>query len=272
MNAEEFTHLITNPNTVSKAQTLKLESVIDDFPYFQTARVLHLKGLKNQRDFKYNNTLKTVAAYTTNRTILFDFITFDVLDYNETNQSEETIINDIEVIDSKVIEHLFKSISVSDSKKDIEETTQVSIPEKEEVKSKKKIDLEVGSPIIFNKNDTFSFNEWLQLNPSQPIIRKKSVKKQSKNLDDKLNLIDQFIQNKPKIQPIKTQKNIDVATESTTENTDLMTHTLARVYLEQKKYKKAISAFKILSLKYPEKSSFFADRIKAIEFLQKHKS
>ena len=32
-----------------------------------------------------------------------------------------------------------------------------------------------------------------------------------------------------------------------------MTETLATVYLEQKKYKKAIQAFKILRLKYPEK-------------------
>ena len=49
-----------------------------------------------------------------------------------------------------------------------------------------------------------------------------------------------------------------------------MTETLARVYLEQKKYDKAIKAFKILSLKYPEKSGFFADRIKAVKFLQQH--
>jgi hypothetical protein len=40
---------------------------------------------------------------------------------------------------------------------------------------------------------------------------------------------------------------------------------LARVYLEQRKYKKAIQAYRILSLKYPEKSGFFADRIKAVE-------
>jgi virulence-associated protein VapD len=45
-----------------------------------------------------------------------------------------------------------------------------------------------------------------------------------------------------------------------------MTETLARVYLEQKKYQKAIQAYEILILKYPEKSSFFADRISDIRF------
>jgi len=51
-----------------------------------------------------------------------------------------------------------------------------------------------------------------------------------------------------------------------------MTETLAHVYLEQKKYEKAITAFHILSLKYPEKSSFFANQIEEIEKLQKNKS
>jgi hypothetical protein len=49
-----------------------------------------------------------------------------------------------------------------------------------------------------------------------------------------------------------------------------MTETLAHVYLEQKKYEKAIAAFTVLSLKYPEKSSFFADRIEAVKKLQEN--
>jgi hypothetical protein len=48
-----------------------------------------------------------------------------------------------------------------------------------------------------------------------------------------------------------------------------MTETLAKVYLQQKKYDNAIKAYEILSLKYPEKSGFFADRIKAIKILQR---
>ena len=46
-----------------------------------------------------------------------------------------------------------------------------------------------------------------------------------------------------------------------------MTETLAKVYVQQKNYKKAITAYKILILKYPEKSGFFADQIRAIEKL-----
>jgi len=49
-----------------------------------------------------------------------------------------------------------------------------------------------------------------------------------------------------------------------------MTETLARIYLEQKNYDKAIQSYRILSLKYPEKSSFFANQIKAIKELREH--
>jgi hypothetical protein len=45
---------------------------------------------------------------------------------------------------------------------------------------------------------------------------------------------------------------------------------LARIYIEQKNYKKAIQSYKILSLKYPEKSGFFADQIKAIKKLPEY--
>jgi hypothetical protein len=51
-----------------------------------------------------------------------------------------------------------------------------------------------------------------------------------------------------------------------------MTETLARIYLEQKKYQKAIQAYEILILKYPEKSSFFANQISDIKALQQYNS
>jgi hypothetical protein len=47
-----------------------------------------------------------------------------------------------------------------------------------------------------------------------------------------------------------------------------MTETLAKIYLEQKKYSQAIQAYDILILKYPEKSVFFANRIEEIKQLQ----
>ena len=50
-----------------------------------------------------------------------------------------------------------------------------------------------------------------------------------------------------------------------------MTETLAKVFVKQQKYAKALQAYQILGLKYPEKNSFFADQVKEIKRLQKLK-
>jgi UDP-N-acetylmuramyl pentapeptide synthase len=88
--------------------------------------------------------------------------------------------------------------------------------------------------------------------------------------EDKFDLIEKFIANNPKISPVDASVPEVFSDYSIQENENLMTETLAHVYLEQKKFNKAITAFQILSLKYPEKSSFFAHQIEAIKELQKN--
>ena len=64
-----------------------------------------------------------------------------------------------------------------------------------------------------------------------------------------------------KNEPIESSINGDFNSE------ELMTESLAKILLRQKKYKKAIKAYKILSLKYPEKNVFFAGQIQKIKKL-----
>ena len=133
--------------------------------------------------------------------------------------------------------------------------------------------MELGKPLEFTKNEKHSFSEWLQLTQKSPIQR--STEPEEKNpwtKKKKFELLDKFIENNPKIVPKEdTELKIDITESVKIDKTELMTETLAKVYLEQKKYKKAIQAYKILSLKYPEKSGFFADRITAVKRLQKEK-
>ena len=125
---------------------------------------------------------------------------------------------------------------------------------------------EIGKPLNFESNESHSFSEWLQLGTISPIKREESKSEKATKFD----IIDKFIASNPKIKPIKKESvNSPISEPVATEYSSLMTETLAKVYLEQKKYENAKKAYRILSLKYPEKSSFFADRIKAIEFLEK---
>jgi hypothetical protein len=86
-------------------------------------------------------------------------------------------------------------------------------------------------------------------------------------------LIDKFLSsNSGKIRNFHDEVNgtelenrIEIIEKSTAENDDIITETLASIYFQQKNYEKALNAYKKLSLKYPEKSIYFATQIKEIE-------
>jgi tetratricopeptide (TPR) repeat protein len=277
MNVTDYTYLINKPNAINEKQTDALGKVLDDFPYFQSARALRLKGLFSQNSFRYNYALKVTAAHTTERTVLFDFITSDSFVAIQKGLYDKKIMEllDISVVDSVV---LIPEIKLEPKINTIEQSILTTIKEASqiEVTETTKLaeeNLEIGKPLGFSINEKHSFQEWLQLSRTQPINRENESSSKIAEIDEnkkkKAELIDKFIEASPKISPIKQTTESSIYLEKNiTDNSYLMTETLARVYLEQKKYQKAIQAYEILILKYPEKSSFFADRISDIKILQ----
>lgn len=250
MQLQDFTYLLQNPELITSVQTNEIENIIEEFPYFQPAHALYLKGLKNKESIKYNQALKTTAAYTTDRSILFDYITSKTFNQNE-----------ISLHIKHNSEHI-KNIIVNDSNHISADTK----PTPEQT-------LNIGRPLTFNNTETHSFSEWLKITTFAPIHRKPTSKKPEEkkvlSINKNFELIDKFLSNNPKIEPAKVpQSGGNLAKTQKEQHEGLMTETLAQIYLEQKNYKKAIQSYKILSLKYPEKSGFFADQIKAIKQLQ----
>jgi hypothetical protein len=277
MNEEDYIFLLKNPSKVDDFKTKQLDEVINEFPYFQSARALQLKGLNASNSYKYNQALKKTASYTIDRKVLFDFITSP----NFFNKSEVKILEEIEVIEPEIIEALHQKITDTHAHKssiinevDIE-ITEIETPKESVDESPSEI-LEIGKPIQFNSSEPHSFNEWMQLISTKTIereIKSEEITEKPSNLEEKFQIIDRFIESNPKIKPVsKNTVTQPININFDIENESLMTETLAKVYLEQQKYESAIKAYHILSLKYPEKSSFFADRIKAIKNLQKNKS
>ena len=87
MNIENYTYLLANPQKITAEDVSSLEIIIQKYPYFQSARALQLKGLKNQDSFLYNDALKLAAAHTTDRDILFEYITSEKFIQNEISQT-----------------------------------------------------------------------------------------------------------------------------------------------------------------------------------------
>jgi tetratricopeptide (TPR) repeat protein len=283
MNITEYLTLINNPNAINDKQTSSLEKIVMEFPYFQSARALRLKGLYNEESFRYNYELKNTAAHTSDRTVLFDFIISDTFTRIDKNLYEKKLA-EINEIDVNATELIFKEEKIGSRENSLEQSILTSIKEASPValkvtNSDSSIEekLKIGKPLVFSPTEKYSFEEWLQLSKIHPIVRENPVPKEEKtnSIDPekqkKIALIDKFIEANPKIPPIKKEVETTFKLEPSSENSPyLMTETLARVYLEQHKYDKAIQAYEILILKYPEKSSFFANRISDIKILQQN--
>lgn len=306
MNLTEFTTLLSHPNAVSERQVSALDKIVEEFPYFQSARALRLKGLYNQDSFKYNGELKVTAAHTTDRSVLFEYITSEnFMAINKAFFAEkEARINAIKVHEIEILnpekkeepvkidpleQSILTSIREASASKpqQVEEEKAIEIPQQEtkpEI-SEESIEekLEIGKPLEFSSGEKHSFQEWLQLSTFKPIQREETPIESEKTANTeeiseidsekkkKLEIIDRFIEANPKISPVKNTTPISLVSErNSQDNSYLMTETLAKVYLEQKKYQKAIQAYEILILKYPEKSHFFADRILDIKTLQQN--
>ncbi|MEP2236721.1 MAG: hypothetical protein ABJI22_00080 [Maribacter sp.] len=372
MNVKDFTYFLEHPTkVVEPIHTKHLEDIIDEYPYFQAARALHLKGLKNLNSYKYNKALKVTAAYTTDRDVLFEFITskdFLQIDPTKSTIAENEESKEIEIIEEVEETHTADQIEIVEKEESPITAEEVSTPDEsneEEVEiqeietlepdssdiivaattasliapsddkplpqneedADKILDpalfqsknpantedenaLDIGKPLTFDAKEKYSFSEWLSLASKKPLEKsedniaeevheeiieteaevkeskiEKSISKsqeqkvtpkpirepkvKSEAIKKKYDRIDKFIASNPKIVPTEQSAIIDISSSSKIDHNELMTETLARVYLEQKKYKNAIQAYKILSLKYPEKSGFFADRIKTVEKLRK---
>ena len=213
MNKKNFINILQNPENLTAEELSFLDEINREFPYFQISKAIYLKTLKENDDIKFKKFLRSTAAYSRDRKILFDFIN------KSQNQNEKVYFNKNEIttvlIENKIIE--------------------------EE---------------IIEEN---SFVEWLKLSNLKPIDRSKETE-----------TIDKFISEKPKlkVEVNENDSNNDKA-DNLNNQAGYMTETLAKLYLNQKNYEKAIQSYKILILKFPEKNSYFADQIKKIKSLKK---
>ena len=225
MKSVQFIKHIRNPLNIHKEDLMDLNSLCEEYPYCASLYKLRLKALKQAGSEKYNNELKMTAAISGNRTLLFEYITQNSFTLNKNEVVKQIITKPKEI-------------------------------------------LQLGKPLKFDESEKHSFNEWLKLTHFKPIDRNDNLDEKTKlKPTEKTTKIVNFITaSKNKELPKKEFFSpTNSALESLTENNNLMTETLAKVYLEQGHYEKAITAYEILSLKYPQKSSLFANQIKAIK-------
>ena len=260
LTVKQFIEIIKNPYTISKEQVSELGEIVKEYPYFQAARVLQLKILHSEGNYLYNKALKLAAVHVTDRTVLFNFI------------------NSKEIPDFSAIRSDFERISKSHERKeplpDEHTPPKVSYIEPE-IRPSFRPQPQPPQP-IFEEN---IFPEELIRNQDLTQVFTPKEPQPTPNLDDyknenvaeKFKLIEKFLENNPKIEAKKDyNSDVNLADQVQADEKQLMTETLAQVYVNQRKYKQAIQAYEILILKNPKKSSYFAAQIEQIKKLQQN--
>lgn len=168
------------------------------------------------------------------------------------------------------------------------------VPEEQKPEDLFEVDDDAFDPISNEEAQQMSFSRWLkQFEKKEEQIEKQTEEtraaddseqeeKASLKFEDKMQLLDSFVEKLPDLKkrkplisnppPKANYEEVQGEKEAEEDNgSSLVTETLAKVYIKQKHYKKAIQAYEILRLKYPEKSSLFADRISEIKKLENSK-
>jgi hypothetical protein len=318
MNRNDFLNMIEDRVPVSRQTIGEVYELIDIFPYFQSAHLLLLKGLKNTADVKFENQLKNSAIYIADREVLYWQLK------TKPFSEAEPVVEYVDVSDAKirnisssdevtgdtqqtVIEYAKNSEQmISEIEKDSGETRTdeqqedsiegqghsilISAGANEEESAGVMLLLdEDTSPYeekIFYMDPGFSVpdkGDLLELDLDENVEdgsdegtfnteqSEKGTTDSKKNLQSEL--IDKFIIANPRIEPVKERTHLeieDISKPFINGEGGFVTETLAKIYINQGYYSKAIDIYEKLSLKFPEKSSYFASQIEKVkEYIKK---
>jgi hypothetical protein len=258
MTSAEIYQWMTDPSLLTKSSLPELKQMVDEFPYFHAVRMLYLKNLAVLNDVRLEKALKKMAVFIPDRRRLFMLI--DGFHKNRPGLLPETpVIKQKETGEN--LHFMNKILSPENAVKEEDDRVQA-------VKSAASPDLSSGI--------ASDYINWLEANVDD-LPGEEGAENRLKHQE----LIDTFIENenkqrgnrltfvsekKPEEKAAEHENATDSgASEKTALDESYFTETLARVYVTQKRYDKALEIIRVLSLKYPEKNIYFASQIQYLE-------
>jgi len=189
-------------------------------------------------------------------------------DFNAQIRRLEVIINEMSFDEKKIDAEQIIQAEIEAEAESVETNSS------EEVQSEKVEESKM--PMASNKPEEDSaeeeteapqlnYFEWIKQSTKKDVVVSNAL--ETEEQERKFALLDAFLESNPKIVPSDEIQKIDIEAASSIEDESLITETMAQLYMNQKQFKKAITAYKGLILKYPEKSSFFAIQIQEAQTL-----
>jgi len=286
---------IRHPEYLNKDSLFELRGLLARYPYFQTVRLLYLKNLFLLQDSSFKEELRKSALYIADLSVLFYYIEGERLvikqhpsekSVSEDNSSSDRTLDLIDRFLSDLSEEpamelpLPSEVSVDYTSILLQEPDEVS-GEPVMLKGQELIDSFIEKSkdvsVVTSKSENSSLQE--------PEICSEDKEKDAGLEEVKLPEPDSLENHpveeelsagetaEPDLQEVVKPESVSSVSQEEPEKVDddldesYFTETLAKIYVKQQRYDKALEIIKKLNLKYPKKNAYFADQIRFLEKL-----
>ena len=241
----ELSRLIQHPEEMNKETLYDLRELLALYPYYQTARLLMLQNLYLLHDASFDEELRRAAIYITDRKVIFQMV--EAAHYQLKKESQAAPKKGVEEDRTfSLIDNFLESIPAEEG---------------EEAKKEKRKPTPADAAVDYVAYLLETEGETEEEKPSRTISL----------IDDfiedggfKLPKVDSSADYKPEYKP-QIEKE-----EDETENSGVFTETLARIYIKQGKYERALDIIRRLHAKHPGKSAYYGDQMRFLEKLIKN--
>jgi len=282
MQIQRLQELLQNPELISGDDRIGLKAWSEKYPYAASISMLLARASAEGGHMNAEQDLLQAASHGTFRQPLFDLMLrtrlreeaaevdklVDQFDVSVASETETDLADDGATPRLLDPEHPLEREALISA---IGRTIETEVEEWDDVpKPSKATDTSPNDDLILIRKAVASpFANWLSQRASDvgfgEVIDVRSSTEQAKPLDAR-SLIDRFIAAQPKMGKMReVDSSVEQwAKESVMEDPTLVTETMARIYAKQGKIGKARKAYRLLALKYPAKSTYFASQLEKL--------
>ncbi len=245
----DLVRLINHPELMNKETLYELRNIVALYPYYQAARMLMLRNMYLLHDTAFDDELRRSAFYISERKMLFDMV--ESAHYKTTATAD----NDASQASKEGSADKNRTLSIIDNYLD-------SAQDEDSLEEKS------GKSRPTPADAAVDYVAYLLKTESEEERKEGSQGPQMKGQ----NLIDDFINNdggKIQLQEKPTYKPVLDNGKNDKDEADegYFTETLAKIYIKQGRYSKALEIIQRLNLNYPKKNAYFADQIRFLKKL-----
>jgi tetratricopeptide (TPR) repeat protein len=241
----QFHDWVAHPELLDKETLFELRTLLARYPYFQAARILYLKNLYILHDPSFGEEMQKAALFITDKRSLFYFVEGDR--YTVQPQGKTSTALQAEGEGDRTL-LLIDSFLAGQAEEPLQ-------PEG------------TDAATASLSNDYLSYTLREEELPQQPESTDAAPMRGQELIDEFIEKADEGETFRIAAAPTETPEETPAESQNEEEEESYFTETLAKIYIKQRRYEKALEIIKKLSLKYPKKNSYFADQIRFLEKL-----